>query len=81
MAELRLPGRQPAMELLAKLDRKDREDFQSALLDALWDAHEARVLPTRIVVLLRDWTAHAHFEDSSVAQQRIAEARRGAASV
>ena len=81
MAELRLPGRKPAMELLAKLDRKDREDFQSALLDALWDAHQARVLPRQIVVLLRDWTAHAHFEDSPVAQQRIAEARRGAASV
>ena len=81
MAELRLPSRKAAMELLAKLDHQDREEFQSALLDALWDAHEASVLPTRIVVLLRDWTAHSHCEASPVAQQRMAEARRSAASV
>lgn len=81
MAELHLPNRKPAMDLLGRLGQGDRDRFQLALLDALWDAHEARTLPSEIVVLLRDWTAHAHFEDSPIARQRIAEARRSATSV
>ena len=81
MAELRLPNRKPAKDLLAKLGQDDRDRFQADLLDVLWDAHEARTLPSEIVVLLRDWTAHAHFEDDPIAQQRIAEARRSSASV
>jgi hypothetical protein len=81
MAELHLPNRKPAMDLLGRLGQADRDRFQMALLDALWDAHEADTLPSEIVVLLRDWTAHAHFEDSPIAQQRIAEVRRSAASV
>lgn len=72
---LRLPARKPAMELIAKLDQETRDDFNAELLDALWDAHETGILPARIVVLLRDWTAHAHFADSPIAQERLAEAR------
>ena len=77
MAEysLQLPSRKPAKALLAKLDQEGREDFQSELLDALWDAHEANALAPPIVELLRGWIAHAHFEDSPVAQERLAKAQ------
>ena len=78
---MRLPSRKPAKALLAKLDHKDHGEFQSDLLDALWDAHEADELPQPIVELLCDWVAHAHFEDSPVVQQRVAEVRGKTASV
>jgi hypothetical protein len=78
---LHLPPRKLAKALLAKLDQESQKEFQSELLDALWDEHEAEGLPTRITVLLRDWIAHAHFEDSPLAQERLANARRRASSV
>lgn len=76
MAEysMQLPSRKPAKALLAKLDEEDRDEFQSELLDALWDAHEASALPTPIVELMRGWIAHAHFDDSPLAQERLAKA-------
>jgi hypothetical protein len=73
-----LPARKASITLLAKLDLGEREKLNSELLDALWDAHEQGTLPSSIAQLLRDWVAHAHFEDSSVAQQRLREARQGA---
>ncbi|MEX2251201.1 MAG: hypothetical protein WD895_03915 [Acidimicrobiia bacterium] len=72
---LRLPARKVSMELIARLDQETRDEFSAELLDALWDAHEAGDLPATIVVLLRDWTAKAHFTDSPIVQERLAEAR------
>jgi len=63
------------MELIARLDQATRDEFDAELLDALWDAHEAGDLPKKIVILLRDWTAHAHFADSPIAKERLGEAR------
>ena len=76
----RLPNRKPAKALLAKLEGKDREEFQSDLLEALWDAHDADALPQSIVGVLSEWVAHAHFEDSPVVAQRLEEVRGRVAS-
>lgn len=82
MAEysLQLPSRKPAKALLAKLNQQDRDHLQSDLLDVLWDANEKSPLPQPVIDVLCDWIAHAHFEDSPLAQQRIAEARRRTAN-
>ncbi|HLF43666.1 MAG TPA: hypothetical protein VJA46_09095 [Acidimicrobiia bacterium] len=77
---LRLPARKLSVELIARLDQETRDQFNAQLLDALWDAHEAGTLPATIVVLLRDWTAKAHFADSPVVQERLAEARGNGAT-
>lgn len=73
---LHLPARKSAKALLAKLDQESRDELSAELLDALWDAHEAGALPSQIAELLRDWIAHARFEDSPVVQERLADARR-----
>ena len=65
-------------ELIARLDQETRNEFSAELLDALWDAYEAGDLPTQIVLLLRDWTARAHFADSPVVQERLTQAGKGA---
>lgn len=72
---MRLPALGPSKELLAKLDHDERGKFQSDLLEALWDAHEASALPQPIVELLRDWIARSHFGSDPVTQQRLAEVR------
>ena len=72
---MRLPSRKASAELFAKLDQQARDEFRGELLDALWDAHEAGDLPEQVVLLLRDWTARAHFADSPVARERLAEVK------
>lgn len=70
-----LPARKAAMSLLARLDPATRDEFTTELLEALWDAHEEDRLPENVLMLLREWTARAHFLDSPVARQRVHDAR------
>ena len=78
---LRLPARKPSMELIDRLDQKARNEFSSELLEVLWDADEAGDLPGTVAVVLRDWTARAHFADSPVAQDRLNQAQRLASNI
>ena len=77
---LRLPPRKSSMELIDRLDQKERDEFSSELLEVLWDVDETGDLPGTVAVVLRDWTARAHFADSPVAQDRLDEAQRRLAS-
>lgn len=73
---MRLPARKSAMSLLAKLDHRSHYEFTGELLDALWDAYDDGELPEGVMVLLRDWTARAHFLDSPSVSDRLREALR-----
>ena len=72
---LRMPAREPSIELLAQLEPESQGEFARQLLDVLWDSHDAGELPKSVTLFLRDWIAHAHAATSPVVQSRLADAR------
>ena len=70
---LPLPNLGRSVQLLDRLGKSDTERFTHDLLEVLWAAAAAGELPNQVAIFLRDWIAHAFFEQDQETQRRLRE--------